>query len=97
MQSVHEEGEQAVGLSGAVRAGTTIAGSRTEEVWLDLHFRGAGKLNGDLTPECAAALTAMLDALGKKAGPEDDRTTSQRHHDALEEGCQCWLPSCIRL
>jgi hypothetical protein len=57
-------------------------------VWLDLHFRGAGKLNGDLTPECAAALTAMLDALGKKAGPEDTRTTSQRHHDALEEACR---------
>jgi hypothetical protein len=30
----------------------------------------------------------MLDALGKKAGPEDDRTTSQRHHDGLEEACQ---------
>jgi hypothetical protein len=57
-------------------------------VWLDLHFRGAGKLNGDLTPECAAALTAMLDALGKKAGPEDTWTASQRHHDALEEGCR---------
>jgi len=66
-------------------------------VWLDLHFRGAGKLSGDLTPECAAALTAMLDALGKKAGPEDDRTPSQRRHDALEEACQCWLPSCIVL
>jgi hypothetical protein len=57
-------------------------------VWLDLHFRGAGKLNGDLTPECAAALAAVLDSLGKKAGPEDDRTTSQRHHDALEEACR---------
>jgi Domain of unknown function (DUF222) len=57
-------------------------------VWLDLHFRGAGKLNGDLTPECAAALAAMLDALGKKAGPEDTRTTSQRHHDALEEAAR---------
>ena len=57
-------------------------------VWLDLHFRGAGKLNGDLTPECAAALTAMLDALGKKAGPEDTRTASQRRHDALEEACR---------
>jgi hypothetical protein len=57
-------------------------------VWLDIHFRGAGKLNGDLTPECAAALTAMLDALGKKAGPEDDRSASQRRHDALEEACR---------
>jgi Domain of unknown function (DUF222) len=63
-------------------------GFRDRRVWLDLHFRGAGKLNGDLTPECAAALTAMLDALGKKAGPEDTRTTSQRHHDALEEACR---------
>jgi hypothetical protein len=52
-------------------------GFRDRRVWLDLHFRGAGKLNGDLTPECAAALTAMLDALGRKAGPEDTRTTSQ--------------------
>jgi hypothetical protein len=63
-------------------------GFRDRRVWLDLHFRGAGKLAGDLTPECAAALTAMLDALGKKAGPEDTRTTSQRHHDALEEACR---------
>ncbi|HMH93239.1 MAG TPA: DUF222 domain-containing protein, partial [Streptosporangiaceae bacterium] len=63
-------------------------GFRDRRVWLDLHFRGAGKLNGDLTPECAAALTAMLDALGKKAGPEDTRTTAQRHHDALEEACR---------
>jgi hypothetical protein len=39
-------------------------------VGLDLHFRGAGKLDGDLTPECAAALTAVLESLGKKAGPE---------------------------
>jgi hypothetical protein len=44
-------------------------GFRDRRFWLDLHFRGAGKLNGDLTPECAAALTAMLGALGKKAGP----------------------------
>jgi hypothetical protein len=39
----------------------------------------------------------MLDALGKKAGPEDTRTASQRHHDALEEACRGWLPSCIVL
>jgi Domain of unknown function (DUF222) len=63
-------------------------GFRDRRVWLDIHFRGAGKLNGDLTPECAAALTAVLDSLGKKAGPEDDRTASQRRHDALEEACR---------
>jgi uncharacterized protein DUF222 len=68
--------------------GSDDDGFKDRRVWLDLHFRGAGKLNGDLTPECAAALTAMLDALGKKAGPEDARTTSQRHHDALEEACR---------
>jgi Domain of unknown function (DUF222)/HNH endonuclease len=52
---------------------------------LDLHYQGAGKLTGDLTPECSAALTAVLESLGRKAGPEDDRTREQRDHDALEE------------
>jgi Domain of unknown function (DUF222)/HNH endonuclease len=55
---------------------------------LDLHYRGAGRLRGDLTPRCAAALQAILDALGKKAGPEDTRTPPQRDHDALEEACR---------
>jgi hypothetical protein len=54
---------------------------------LDLHFQGVGKLTGDLTSECAAALTAVLESLGKKTGPEDDRTQEQRHHDALEDAC----------
>ena len=49
---------------------------------------GAGRLTGDLTPECAAAVTAVLEALGKKRGPEDDRTAAQRFHDALQEGCE---------
>jgi Domain of unknown function (DUF222)/HNH endonuclease len=57
-------------------------------VQLDLHFRGAGHLLGDLTPECAAALAAVLESLGKKAGPEDDRTRPQRDHDALEDACR---------
>ncbi|HUA29444.1 MAG TPA: DUF222 domain-containing protein [Streptosporangiaceae bacterium] len=55
---------------------------------LETTFRGAGKLDGDLTPRCAAALQAVLDALGKKAGPEDIRTRGQRAHDALEEACR---------
>ncbi|HUA31773.1 MAG TPA: DUF222 domain-containing protein [Streptosporangiaceae bacterium] len=55
---------------------------------LETTFRGAGKLDGDLTPRCAAALQAVLDALGKKAGPEDIRTKGQRAHDALEEACR---------
>src|SRR5215470_12540202 len=32
-------------------------------VRLDLHYHGAGQLRGDLTPRCAAALQAVLDAL----------------------------------
>jgi hypothetical protein len=55
---------------------------------LDTTFRGAGKLDGDLTPRCTAALSAVLEALGKRAGPEDLRTKWQRDHDALEEACR---------
>ena len=55
---------------------------------LGLTFGGAGVLEGDLTPACAAALQAVLEALGKKAGPEDVRTAPQRRHDALEEACR---------
>jgi Domain of unknown function (DUF222) len=49
---------------------------------------GAGTLRGDLTPECTAAVQAVLEALGKKAGPEDDRSEGQRFHDALQLGCE---------
>ncbi len=55
---------------------------------LDVTFGQSGKLSGDLTPQCTAALSAVLDALGKKAGPEDLRTGWQRRHDALEEACR---------
>jgi hypothetical protein len=55
---------------------------------LGLTFGGAGRAEGDLTPGCAAALAAVLEALGKKAGPEDTRTSWQRRHDALEEACR---------
>jgi len=48
-------------------------------------FQGAGVLTGDLTPECAAAVRQVLDALAAPAGPEDTRTQEQRYHDALEE------------
>ena len=58
----------------------------------DLHLEttmdGAGRIRGDLTPECAAAVTAVLEALGKRRGPEDFRTIGQRYHDALQEGCE---------
>jgi hypothetical protein len=48
-------------------------------------FQGAGVLSGDLTPECAEAVAAVLDALAAPAGAEDTRTQPQRYHDALAE------------
>ena len=51
-------------------------------------FGGAGVIRGNLTPECAAAVQAVLEALGKKAGAEDTRTEGQRFHDALQQGCE---------
>jgi hypothetical protein len=57
-------------------------------VRLDTTFDGAGKLDGNLTPQCAAAVQAVLDALGKRRGPEDERTRGQRLHDALEDACR---------
>jgi hypothetical protein len=54
-------------------------------------FGGAGVIRGDLTPECAAAVTAVIEALGKKHGKEDDRNEGQRFHDALAEACHLLL------
>jgi Domain of unknown function (DUF222) len=53
----------------------------------------AQAVSADLTAECAAALQALLDALGKKAGPEGTRTSAQRNHDALEEGLRRLIAS----
>ena len=55
------------------------------EVKLSTTIGGAGVVHGDLTAGCAAAVAAVLDALGAKAGKEDDRTKGQRYHDALAE------------
>jgi hypothetical protein len=49
---------------------------------------GAGVIRGNLTPECAASVQAVLEALGKKADSEDTRTEGQRFHDALQQGCK---------
>ncbi|HLK73739.1 MAG TPA: DUF222 domain-containing protein, partial [Streptosporangiaceae bacterium] len=48
-------------------------------------FGGAGIITGDLTPECAAVITTVLDALSAPAGAEDTRTQDQRYHDALHD------------
>jgi hypothetical protein len=44
-------------------------------------FGGAEVIRGDLSPECAA-MQAVLEALGRKHGPEDHRTEGQRFHKA---------------
>jgi len=54
-------------------------------VRLETTFQGAGVLYGDLTPECAALVSAVLDALAAPAGAEDDRSREQRYHDGLQE------------
>ena len=54
-------------------------------VRLETTFQGAGVMTGDLTPECAAVVATVLDALSAPAGADDDRTRDQRYHDALPE------------
>ncbi len=60
-------------------------------------FGGAGVIRGGLTPECAAALTAVMQALGKKQGREHDRTEGQRFHDALAKACALLGAACLSL
>jgi len=56
----------------------------------DTTIDGAGLLRGDLTPECAAMVRAVLDALSAPDGGGDLRTRPQRYHDALAEpGTTC--------
>jgi hypothetical protein len=57
-------------------------------VRLETTFDGAGVLGGDLTPECAAVVGAVLDALSAPAGAGDLRTHGQRYHDALQDAMQ---------
>src|SRR5580693_4888339 len=54
-------------------------------VRVETTFAGAGVLSGDLTPECAAVVTTVLESLSAPMGAEDTRTHEQRYHDALED------------
>ena len=54
-------------------------------VKLETTFGGAGVLHGDLTPECAAVVATVLDALSAPTGAEDTRSQAQRFHDGLQE------------
>ncbi len=62
-------------------------------VFLDTTIDGAGIIRGDLTPECAAMVQAVLDALSAPEGHGDLRTRPQRYHDALEEAMRRLLAS----
>jgi hypothetical protein len=62
-------------------------------VSLDTTFEGAGVIRGDLTPECAAMVQAVLDALSAPEGGGDLRTRRQRYHDALAEAMKRLLAS----
>ncbi|HEY2522958.1 MAG TPA: DUF222 domain-containing protein, partial [Streptosporangiaceae bacterium] len=55
------------------------------KVRVETTFADAGVIAGDLTPECAAVVTAVLEALSAPMGAEDTRTRDQRFHDALED------------
>src|SRR5580692_3455804 len=46
---------------------------------------GAGTLRGEMSPECTAALHAVLDVLSRPCGKEDRRTRDERLHDAMHE------------
>jgi Domain of unknown function (DUF222) len=52
---------------------------------LETTIGGVGVLNADLTPECTAVVSAVLDALSAPLGAEDTRTLGQRYHDGLQE------------
>ncbi len=60
-------------------------GFKDRGVRLETTFQGAGVLGGDLSPECAALVGTVLDALSAPRGAEDTRTHEQRYHDALED------------
>ena len=60
---------------------------------LNTTFDGAGVIHGDLTPECAAMVQAVLDALSAPQGGGDLRTRPQRYHDALAEAMKRLLAS----
>jgi hypothetical protein len=55
------------------------------QVRVETTFAGAGVMTGDLTPECAAVVTAVLESLAAPMGAEDTRTREQRYHDGLQE------------
>ena len=66
-------------------------------VRLETTFEGAGVLGGDLTPECAAVVTAVLDALSAPAGPGTCGPTGSGTTTPCRTRCSaCSAPGCCR-
>src|SRR5271157_110617 len=59
---------------------------------LETTFQGAGVLNGDLTPECGAVVTAVLDALSAPAGATTPGPTSSGITMRFRRRCAAWWP-----
>ena len=68
-------------------------GFEDRQVRVETTLGGAGVVAGDLTPECAAVITAVLDALSAPMDAEDTRTHGQRYHDALQDAMKRLLAS----
>jgi hypothetical protein len=60
------------------------------KVTVETTFAGAGVISGDLTPECAAVVSTVLESLSAPQGAQDTRTREQRFHDGLAEAMR-WL------
>jgi hypothetical protein len=60
---------------------------------LETTMDGAGLLRGELSPECAAMVGAVLDALSAPEPGGESRTQRERYHDALAEAMRRLLAS----
>ena len=63
------------------------------QVRVETTFAGAGVITGDLTPDCAAIVTAVLESLSAPMGADDTRSREQRYHDGLPRRCAGWPPA----
>jgi len=58
---------------------------------LETTLDGAGRVDGNLTPGCAALLKAVLTAFTTQDAPGGHRSPHERNHDALEEALKLVL------
>jgi hypothetical protein len=81
---------QLAGLAAQIRAQVCGPGPEDEgkleerTLRLETTLDGAGRVDGNLTPACAALLKAVLTAFATEDDGEDHRSPHERNHDALE-------------